>query len=89
MRQKRNQAQGKAAEDEKHRIWQVDPSRDNIKRCDDHQEKADELDFGHIATKEDFSSLGKRRTERNGSIGGHRNALGQRPSESRASAPSL
>jgi hypothetical protein len=36
--------------------------RDN-KRCDDHHEKADELDFSHIATK-DFSSLGKRRTER-------------------------
>jgi hypothetical protein len=60
MRQEWNQAQGEAAENEKHRIRQTDPPSDNVQRSDDHQQKADELYLSHILTKKDFPMLGKK-----------------------------
>ncbi len=54
VREKRNQAERQAAQNEKHRIRQVDLSCDDVQRSDDHQQEADEFYLGHIATKKDF-----------------------------------
>jgi hypothetical protein len=62
MWQEGNQAQGKPAQNKEHGERQIDFSCDNVQRSDDHQQKADQLDLGHIETKEDFPRVGKKCT---------------------------